>query len=88
MEIAPAPSSQTEPPAIPEKDPAPSYTEATREGQATNQNPMKPETTGQARPEMVTPLNRLRAEPTWIDCPFCKRRAMTKTNKEGTSMQM
>jgi hypothetical protein len=39
-------------------------------------------------PQMVTPLGSLGEGPALIDCPHCHRRAMTKTDKEGTSMQM
>lgn len=39
-------------------------------------------------PYMVVPLSRLTETPAMIDCPFCHRRAMTKTNKEGTPMQI
>lgn len=39
-------------------------------------------------PQMVTPLGNLGEGPALIDCPYCHRRAMTKTDKEGTSMQM
>ncbi len=36
----------------------------------------------------VTPLNQLGDRPQWIDCPFCKRRTLTRLDKEGTPMQM
>ncbi|KAI1407948.1 hypothetical protein F5Y13DRAFT_115371 [Hypoxylon sp. FL1857] len=36
----------------------------------------------------VTPLHQLNEFPTWIDCPYCKKRTMTKITKEDTSMQM
>ncbi|KAI1310169.1 hypothetical protein F5Y03DRAFT_347155 [Xylaria venustula] len=39
-------------------------------------------------PPMVTPLNRLTATPAYIDCPFCKRRSMTRITKEGDSQQL
>lgn len=38
-------------------------------------------------PEMVTPLQSLGENPTWIDCPFCRKRTMTRTSKEGSSAQ-
>ncbi|KAI0838523.1 hypothetical protein F5Y06DRAFT_48470 [Hypoxylon sp. FL0890] len=39
-------------------------------------------------PPPVTPLHLLPPEPTWIDCPYCKKQAMTKITTEGSSMQM
>ncbi len=36
----------------------------------------------------VTPLNQLGDRPQWIDCPFCKRRTLTRLDKDGTPMQM
>ncbi|KAI1759689.1 hypothetical protein GGR53DRAFT_512858 [Hypoxylon sp. FL1150] len=41
---------------------------------------------GQNAP-MVTPLHMLTENPTMIDCPFCRQRAMTRVTKEGTSTQ-
>lgn len=38
-------------------------------------------------PQMVTPLEYLTEKPTYIDCPHCHQRAMTRVNKEGSSMQ-
>ncbi|KAI1379206.1 hypothetical protein F4677DRAFT_361692 [Hypoxylon crocopeplum] len=38
-------------------------------------------------PQRATPLHMLTAQPTWIDCPSCGRRTLTKTTTEGTSMQ-
>lgn len=36
----------------------------------------------------VTPLHLLRENPTWIDCPFCERRAMTRVGHEDSSTTM
>ncbi|KAJ6006484.1 LITAF-like zinc ribbon domain-containing protein [Penicillium sp. IBT 35674x] len=36
----------------------------------------------------VTPLHLLREHPSWIDCPFCERRAMTRVGHEGSSATM
>lgn len=36
----------------------------------------------------VTPLNLLREQPTWIDCPYCQRRAMTRVGHEDSSATM
>ncbi|KAI1175535.1 hypothetical protein F4777DRAFT_321626 [Nemania sp. FL0916] len=38
-------------------------------------------------PPDVTPLQHLTEEPTYIDCPFCNRRALTRITKEGDSQQ-
>uniref|UniRef100_A0A0B7KG97 LITAF domain-containing protein n=1 Tax=Bionectria ochroleuca TaxID=29856 RepID=A0A0B7KG97_BIOOC len=39
-------------------------------------------------PQMVTPLASLGDHPQFIDCPFCNRRAQTRLNKKGGSMQI
>ncbi|KAI1103392.1 hypothetical protein F4804DRAFT_310302 [Jackrogersella minutella] len=38
-------------------------------------------------PPNATPLQQLTENPTWIDCPFCKKRTKTKVTKEGTATQ-
>ncbi|KAI0012825.1 hypothetical protein F4779DRAFT_534743 [Xylariaceae sp. FL0662B] len=38
-------------------------------------------------PQMVTPLHMLGEQPTWIDCPACRQRTLTKITKEASSMQ-
>ncbi|KZL80456.1 litaf-like zinc ribbon domain protein, partial [Colletotrichum incanum] len=39
-------------------------------------------------PATVTPLHMLGDAPAFIDCPFCQKRAMANTSKEGTGMQV
>ncbi|KAI1398156.1 hypothetical protein F4819DRAFT_469386 [Hypoxylon fuscum] len=39
-------------------------------------------------PQLVTPLHMLTEHPTWIDCPACKRRTLTRTDREGSGMQV
>ncbi|KAI1453637.1 hypothetical protein F4805DRAFT_442595, partial [Annulohypoxylon moriforme] len=48
----------------------------------------KPQIVHERDPPIAIPLQNLTDAPTWIDCPFCKKRAMTKISKEGSSMQM
>ncbi|KAJ8133305.1 hypothetical protein O1611_g318 [Lasiodiplodia mahajangana] len=46
-----------------------------------------PHVVEERNPPMVTPLNRLTEKPTYIDCPFCKTRSLTRIEKEGDSQQ-
>ncbi|KAI0196868.1 hypothetical protein F4808DRAFT_302766 [Astrocystis sublimbata] len=46
-----------------------------------------PKVVEEQNPRMVTPLHKLTDSPTYIDCPFCHRRAMTRVSKEGDDMQ-
>ncbi|KAJ0104144.1 hypothetical protein J7T55_000495 [Diaporthe amygdali] len=66
------------PPPVPEKVVTPP---------AKNPHMEMPPIYAEPEPQMVTPLSRLTATPTYIDCPFCMQRAQTNVSKEGTSMQ-
>lgn len=54
---------------------------------AKNPHMEMPPIVSEPEPQMVTPLSRLTATPTFIDCPFCLQRAQTNVSTEGTSMQ-
>ncbi|KAH6618398.1 hypothetical protein B0J18DRAFT_437244 [Chaetomium sp. MPI-SDFR-AT-0129] len=36
----------------------------------------------------VTPFHQLGDQPQWVDCPFCRTRALTRVQKEGSPMQV
>ncbi|KAH8599427.1 hypothetical protein B0O99DRAFT_591276 [Bisporella sp. PMI_857] len=38
--------------------------------------------------QMVTPLHLVSIQPTWIDCPYCRKRTMTRTEEHGEGMQI
>lgn len=54
---------------------------------AKNPHMEMPPIVSEPEPQMVTPLQRLTATPTFIDCPFCLQRTQTNVSTEGTSMQ-
>ena len=97
QEIEPAPPAYT-PQLAPKSEPQEALNPAASPGPATtlpadlSSTPQKALPLSPAVPEQpalgVTPLNRLGDGPQWIDCPFCKRRTMTRLNSEGTAMQV
>ncbi|KAI0523882.1 hypothetical protein F5B22DRAFT_592392 [Xylaria bambusicola] len=50
---------------------------ATQQGSAAIKEPQR----------LVTPLQALTEQPAWIDCPFCKQRAQTRSTRQGDSQQ-
>ncbi|KAI7777693.1 hypothetical protein LA080_003186 [Diaporthe eres] len=70
-----------------EEQKAPSVPEKVITPPAKNPHMEMPPIVSEPEPQMVTPLSRLTATPTFIDCPFCLQRAQTNVSTEGTSMQ-
>lgn len=80
---APQPTHDNAPNAAATENHPPSYDQA--RVAPTGQPPVMAQ--GQV-PMTVTPLNQLTDNPTYIDCPFCHKRAKTIVNKEGGGMQL
>lgn len=70
-----------------EEEKGPSVPEKVMSPPAKNPHMEMPPIVSEPEPQMVTPLSRLTATPTFIDCPFCLQRAQTNVSTEGTSMQ-
>ncbi|KAG8163417.1 hypothetical protein KVR01_006714 [Diaporthe batatas] len=70
-----------------EQDRGPTVPEKVITPPAKNPHMEMPPIVSEPEPQMVTPLSRLTAKPTFIDCPFCLQRTQTNVSTEGTSMQ-